>query len=73
MITKVSAKRTKTKSAQHVRMAFFPVKAKSEQPEFELGITYRPDGVAEHIKQVFGTFSLDLSPHNIEILKKPDC
>ena len=73
MITKASAKKTKTKAAQHVRMAFFPVKAKSEQPEFELGITYRPDGVAEHIKQEFGTFSLDLAPNTIEILKKPDC
>ena len=73
MITKVSTKKTKTKSAQHVRMAFFPVKAKSEQPEFELGITYRPDGVAEHIKQEFGAFSLDLAPNNIEILKKSDC
>jgi hypothetical protein len=73
LITKSKAKRSKTNSAQHVRMAFFPVKAKGEEPEFELDINYRPDGVAERIKQDFGSFSLDLKPNNIEILKKYDC
>ena len=73
LITKSKAKKSKTSSAQHVRMAFFPVNAKGEQPEFELDINYRPDGVAEHIKQDFGTFSLDLKPSSIEILKKYDC
>ena len=73
LITKSKAKKSKIVTAQHIRMAFFPMEAKGEQPEFELDINYRPNGVAERIKQDFGTFSLDLKPNNIEILKKPDC
>lgn len=73
LITKPKAKSTQTKAARHVRMAFFPILAKAEQPEFELGITYRPDGVAERIRQDFGDFSLNLEPDSIEVLKKPNC
>ena len=73
LITSSKENNAKTKSVQHVRMAFFPTKAKEEQPQFELGINYRPDGIAERIKQVFGTFSLDLKLNTIELLKKPDC
>lgn len=73
LITKPKAKSTDTKAARHIRMAFFPILAKAEEPEFELGITYRPDGVAERIRQDFGDFSLNLVPDNIEVLSKPDC
>lgn len=73
LITKPSAQESKTKSARHIRMAFFPIHVKNEEPDFELGITYRPDGVAEFIRQDFAGFSLDLEANSIEVLKKPDC
>jgi hypothetical protein len=73
LITKSKTKKSKMDSSQHVRMAFFSMKGKGAQPEFELDINYRPDGVAERIKQDFGTFSLGLTPNNIEILKKSGC
>ncbi len=73
LITKPKATTTDTKAARHIRMAFFPILATAEEPEFELGITYRPDGVAERIRQDFGSFSLELEPNNIEILSRPDC
>ena len=73
LITKSKIHKPKKDSSQHVRMALFSLKTKGEQPEFELDINYRPDGVAESIKQEFGSFSLDLKPSNIEILTKIDC
>jgi hypothetical protein len=73
LITKTKEMKSNKKSVQHVRMAFFSLKAKEEKPEFELDINYRPDGVAERIKQDFGTFTLDLKPNNIEILEKFGC
>ena len=73
LITNPKAKKSKTNASQHIRMAFFPMKEKREQPEFELDINYRPDGVAERIKQEFEMFSLDLKLNDIEILKKSDC
>ena len=73
LITKPRKNTSETKFAKHIRMAFFPILDKSEEPEFELGITYRPDGVAERIRQDFGNFSLELAPNSIEILKKPEC
>lgn len=73
LITNPREKTTETKAAKHVRMAFFPFLAKAEEPEFELGITYRPDGVAEHIRQDFGSFSLELEPNRIEVLERSAC
>ncbi|NQV98670.1 MAG: DUF1849 family protein [Rhodospirillales bacterium] len=73
LITKPAKKEGLDKAARLVRMAFFPVLAKSEEPKFELGITYRPDGIADHIRQDFGDFSLDLIADNIEVLNRPDC
>jgi hypothetical protein len=73
LITRPGKKSGLDQKARLIRMAFFPVLAKSEQPEFELGITYRPDGVAEHIRQDFGDFSLELAPDSIEVLTRPAC
>ena len=73
LITQSQIKKSKTNLTQHVRMAFFPLKAKGGKPEFELAVNYRSDGVAERIKQDYGNFSLDLKPNNIEILEKSDC
>jgi hypothetical protein len=58
---------------KHVRMAFFPLASRKEFPEFELGIDYRSNGIADHILQDFGDFQLNLVPDKIEILNKPAC
>jgi len=62
-----------TEALRHIRMAFFPIASRAEFPEFELGIDYRANGVADFIVQDFGDFSLNLIPDNIETLAPPDC
>ncbi len=58
---------------RHMRMAFFPLASRTAEPDFELGIDYRPDGIANRIHQDFGDFSLDLVPDQIKILKRSSC
>ena len=58
---------------RHVRMAFFPLTSRREFPEFELGIDYRANGIADRILQDFGDFRLNLIPEKIEILDRPEC
>lgn len=60
-------------AAWPVRLAFFPARSKEPTPEFELGVDYRADGLAAHITQDFGEFTLDMTPGEIEILPKPEC
>ena len=55
------------------RMAYFPLKSARGLPDFELELDYRSDGIATHILQDFGDFSLDLTPTSIEPLSFPDC
>ena len=58
---------------RHVRMAFFSVKSQNPEPEFELGVDYRQDGIARLIHQDFGDFSIDLTPDKIETVDRPKC
>jgi hypothetical protein len=58
---------------KHVRMAFFPIDSRKEFPEFELGIDYRANGIADHILQDFGDFTLNLAADKIEMLERPGC
>lgn len=58
---------------RHVRMAFFPLLSRKESPEFELGIDYRENGIADRILQDFGDFTLNLIPQKIEVLDHPKC
>ncbi len=58
---------------RHVRMAFFPLASRKEFPDFELGIDYRANGIAEYIVQDFGDFTLNLVPDRIEELDRPKC
>jgi hypothetical protein len=55
------------------RMAFFPIAAKAEEPEFEMSAQYRADGIADKIVQYFETFALDVQIKEIELLPAPDC
>ena len=56
-----------------VRMAFFPAGSRRPEPEFELGVDYRADGVAQKIEQDYGDFVIDMRPSEIEALQKPKC
>ena len=56
-----------------VRMAFFPAGSRAAEPEFELGVDYRADGVAQRIEQDYGDFVIDMVPGEIEALPKPKC
>ena len=59
--------------ARNVRMAFFPSTSMKAEPEFELSVNYRSDGIARAIKQDFGHFVMALSPASIELLNRPKC
>jgi hypothetical protein len=56
-----------------LRLAFFPVSGREATPKFEVGITFRDDGIADSIVQDFGDFVLLLTLQNVELLPKPDC
>jgi hypothetical protein len=56
-----------------MRLAFFPALSREAAPEFELGIDYRADGVAQKIEQDYGDFVIDMRPSEIEALAKPKC
>ena len=63
----------KEASSRHFQMAFFPNNSKRAEPKFELGVVYRNDGIAEKIRQDFGDFVVELSPHRLEVIDKPKC
>lgn len=54
-------------------LAFFPVGSKETLPDFEIEVRYREDGIADRIEQDFGSFTLDLTLDELELLPKPDC
>ena len=56
-----------------VRLAFFPKGSREAEPEFELGVDYRADGVAQRIEQDYGDFAIDMVPGEIEVLERPKC
>jgi len=56
-----------------MRLAFFPKGSREPTPEFELGIDYRADGVAQRIEQDYGDFAIDMVPGEIEVLERPKC
>jgi envelope integrity protein B len=56
-----------------VRLAFFSVREGATLPDFEVGLHYREDGIADTIKQDFGDFVLNLSMEEFELLPKPGC
>ncbi len=60
-------------TAWPVRMAFFPFRSLEPMPEFELGMDYRADGVAERITQDYGDFAIRMVPGEIEVLDRPEC
>lgn len=55
------------------RMAYFPLDSLDPEPEFEIGGTYRADGVADRIVQQFDDFTLNVRLKELETLPPPDC
>ena len=60
-------------TAWPVSLAFFPVRSLKPTPEFELGVKYRADGIAERIIQDYGNFSIRMVPTEVERLQRPEC
>jgi len=56
-----------------MRMAFFPQGSSDPLPEFEMSLTYHPNGVAEDIEQIFKTFSLRGRLESIELIPAHKC
>lgn len=59
--------------ARAVRLAFFPVRSRKPEPEFEVGVDYRADGLATKVTHDYGDFSIDMMPAEIELLARPEC
>ena len=59
--------------ARSVRLAFFPVRSRKPEPEFEVGVDYRTDGLATKVTHDYGDFTIDMTPTEIELLARPEC
>lgn len=56
-----------------MRLAFFPVSSKDPLPNFEMALTYHPNGVSQEIVQSFKNFSLKGKLQSIEALPHKRC
>jgi len=56
-----------------MQMAFFPVGSDDAEPDYEVGVRYYENGVADDVLQSFGNFSLKGTLEKLEALPKPDC
>ena len=56
-----------------IRLAFFPVDPKAEQPDYELGMDLLDDGVSRDMVIDYGDYSIRAKLDDIEPLDKPAC
>jgi hypothetical protein len=56
-----------------MQMAFFPDGSDDAEPDYEVGVRYYQNGVADDVLQSFGNFSLKGTLEKLEPLPKPDC
>ncbi len=56
-----------------VRLAFFPVDANAEKPDYELGMRLLDDGVSQDMVIDYGEYSIRAKLDDIEPLSKPNC
>jgi len=56
-----------------MQMAFFPDGSDDPEPDYEVGVRYYQNGVADDVLQSFGNFSLRGTLEKLEALPKPDC
>ncbi len=57
----------------HMDLAFFPLQGDEAQPDYEVGLRYRANGVGTDIRQDFGSFALQGTLQSLEPLPRPDC
>ncbi|CAO3429384.1 cell envelope integrity EipB family protein [Azospirillum argentinense] len=63
----------KGKKAWPVRMAFFPLKSDSAQPEYEMSLRLLQNGVAESMQIDYGDFTVNAILEKVEALPKSGC
>jgi hypothetical protein len=56
-----------------VRLAFFPVDASAEKPDYELGMRLLDNGVSQDMVIDYGEYSIKAKLDDIEPLGKPNC
>jgi hypothetical protein len=61
------------KPGWRIRLAFFPVDAKAEQPDYELGMDLLDNGVSRDMVIDYGDYSIRARLDDIEPLGKPNC
>ena len=57
----------------YMRLAFFPVDAKAEEPDYELGMDLLDNGVSRDMVIDYGDYSIRAKLNDIEPLGKPGC
>ena len=57
----------------HIRLAFFPVDAKAEKPDYELGMDLLDNGVSRDMVIDYGDYSIRAKLDDIEALGRPSC
>jgi len=57
----------------YIRLAFFPVDAHAEQPDYELGMRLLDNGVSRDMIIDYGDYSIRAKLDDIEALAKPRC
>jgi hypothetical protein len=56
-----------------VRLAFFPVDANAEKPDYELGMRLLDNGVSQDMVIDYGEYSIRAKLDDLEPLTKPNC
>jgi hypothetical protein len=56
-----------------IRLAFFPVDASAEKPDYELGMRLLDNGVSQDMLIDYGDYSIRAKLDDIEPLSKPNC
>jgi len=56
-----------------MQLAFFPVDSSEAEPDYEVGLRYYLNGVADDMIQSYGDFTLKASLDKLQPLPKPDC
>ena len=54
-------------------LAFFPLRSRGSEPEFEVDILFRADGIADFVRQDLGDITLEFTLDEIELLSEAAC
>lgn len=60
-------------SSWPMHLAFYPTESRQELPEYEVGLRYHLNGVAQELVQDYGNFTVRGRLEKLEILPKPQC